>query len=107
MAREVHENTPAKLACCNECSIPLSSDCSRICIRVRSSCYGFAPEGPRRPRLPQRSDSLVTPPNHPVSNILTVDVEEYFHPTEVQAFITPTRWGTLPSRVERQLQLIL
>jgi polysaccharide deacetylase family protein (PEP-CTERM system associated) len=49
----------------------------------------------------------VAPPSTSVLNILTVDVEEYFHPTEVQPFISPSGWGALPSRVERQIHLIL
>lgn len=35
-------------------------------------------------------------------NYLTIDVEEYFHPTEVQASVTERQWDTLPSRIERQ-----
>lgn len=33
-------------------------------------------------------------------NAFTVDVEDYFHPSEVGANITPDRWSSLPSRVE-------
>jgi polysaccharide deacetylase family protein (PEP-CTERM system associated) len=46
-------------------------------------------------------------PNLPISNILTVDVEEYFHPTEVQASVHESRWDLLPSRVERATHEIL
>jgi polysaccharide deacetylase family protein (PEP-CTERM system associated) len=42
-----------------------------------------------------------------ISNILTVDVEEYFHPTEVQASVSASQWSALPSRVEGQVELIL
>jgi len=42
-----------------------------------------------------------------LSNVLTIDVEEYFHPTEIQAFVDSSEWGSLPSRVERQVQAIL
>jgi len=35
-------------------------------------------------------------------NALTIDVEEYFHPTEVQPFADQTRWTSLPSRVDYQ-----
>ncbi len=45
--------------------------------------------------------------SHPISNILTVDVEEYFHPTEVQASVSASQWSALPSRVEGQVELIL
>jgi polysaccharide deacetylase family protein (PEP-CTERM system associated) len=40
-------------------------------------------------------------------NALTVDVEEYFHPTEVQASADPARWDLLPSRVEEQTHAVL
>jgi len=33
-------------------------------------------------------------------NVLSVDVEEYFHPSEVQGAINRSQWSTLPSRVE-------
>ena|ERR1039458_3780556 len=40
-------------------------------------------------------------------NAVTVDVEEYFHPTEVQAAVDQARWAALPSRIEDQLHQIL
>jgi polysaccharide deacetylase family protein (PEP-CTERM system associated) len=40
-------------------------------------------------------------------NVLSVDVEEYFHPTEVQPFVDPGRWGEYPSRIEAQTERIL
>jgi polysaccharide deacetylase family protein (PEP-CTERM system associated) len=40
-------------------------------------------------------------------NAATVDVEEYFHPTEVQTAIDQGQWAALPSRVEDQLKQIL
>src|SRR5687767_9959498 len=40
-------------------------------------------------------------------NALTVDVEEYFHPSEVQRHIRRTDWATLPSRIEHQVDRIL
>ncbi len=40
-------------------------------------------------------------------NSLTIDVEEYFHPTEVQSVADPNRWPELPSRIERQVDRIL
>ena len=40
-------------------------------------------------------------------NAVTVDVEEYFHPTEVQTAIDQSGWATLPSRIERQLDQVL
>jgi len=36
----------------------------------------------------------------PIVNVLSVDVEDYFHPTEVQRVADPARWDSLPSRVE-------
>jgi hypothetical protein len=32
-------------------------------------------------------------------NILSVDVEDYFHPSEVQRSVDHSRWDSLPSRV--------
>lgn len=40
-------------------------------------------------------------------NILSVDVEEYFHPTEVQNACGTAAWSALPSRVESQTDAIL
>src|SRR5580700_9527673 len=40
-------------------------------------------------------------------NALSVDVEEYFHPTEVQASADPSQWSTLPPRIDNQIDRIL
>lgn len=41
-------------------------------------------------------------------NVLTIDVEEYFHPTEVQNSVGDcASWTRLPSRIESQTALIL
>lgn len=40
-------------------------------------------------------------------NILTIDVEEYFHPSEVQTAVAPGAWGSLPSRVEPEVNEVL
>src|SRR5215470_635684 len=40
-------------------------------------------------------------------NALTIDVEEYFHPTEVQPYAEPALWSSLPSRVEMQTHQLL
>src|SRR4051794_21273095 len=40
-------------------------------------------------------------------NALSVDLEEYFHPSEVQAYVTQDDWGQLPSRVEKQTMDVL
>ena len=40
-------------------------------------------------------------------NILTIDVEEYFHPTEVQRSIPMDEWPSLPSRVEASTEAVL
>jgi polysaccharide deacetylase family protein (PEP-CTERM system associated) len=40
-------------------------------------------------------------------NALTIDVEEYFHPTEVRLSTPLERWPYLPSRVEAQTDLVL
>ncbi len=43
----------------------------------------------------------------PIVNVLSVDVEDYFHPTEVQAVAAPGRWDRLPSRVEHATRRVL
>jgi polysaccharide deacetylase family protein (PEP-CTERM system associated) len=40
-------------------------------------------------------------------NILTVDVEEYFHPSEVQKSASVENWESLPSRVEAETGRVL
>jgi polysaccharide deacetylase family protein (PEP-CTERM system associated) len=40
-------------------------------------------------------------------NVLSVDVEEYFHPTEVQPFVDSSRWAEYPSRIEAQVERVL
>src|SRR5689334_14165936 len=40
-------------------------------------------------------------------NALTVDVEEYFHPNEIQPYVDPTRWEGLPSRIDDQISQTL
>ena len=40
-------------------------------------------------------------------NVLTVDVEEYFHPTEVQAHVNQNQWAELPSRIDDQIRQVL
>jgi polysaccharide deacetylase family protein (PEP-CTERM system associated) len=42
-----------------------------------------------------------------VRNIISIDVEEYFHPTEVQVAAPENQWGRLPSRVDGQTRQIL
>lgn len=40
-------------------------------------------------------------------NAITVDVEDYFHPTEIQAYVTGEEWPALPSRVEQATMRVL
>ena len=40
-------------------------------------------------------------------NILTIDVEEYFHPSELQRTVAMDQWGSLESRVENQTRRTL
>lgn len=40
-------------------------------------------------------------------NALTVDVEEYFHPTEIQLYVHNSSWLSLPSRIEQQIDRTL
>jgi polysaccharide deacetylase family protein (PEP-CTERM system associated) len=42
-----------------------------------------------------------------VINALSVDVEEYFHPTELQGPATRESWHLYPSRVEEQVERVL
>ena len=42
-----------------------------------------------------------------IINALTVDVEEYFHPAEVQHATSIEEWSSLPSRVEAQTDRVL
>jgi len=46
---------------------------------------------------------MPTSPSIVPTNILTVDVEEYFHATEVQRSVTPDQWRGLPSRLDAQV----
>jgi polysaccharide deacetylase family protein (PEP-CTERM system associated) len=43
----------------------------------------------------------------PMLNILTIDVEEYFHPSEVQRSASVKDWSSLPSRVEAETDRVL
>ncbi len=43
----------------------------------------------------------------PIVNVLSVDVEDYFHPTEVQRVAGPESWESLPSRVECATERVL
>src|SRR5580704_17083950 len=51
------------------------------------------------------------PPAHQtglmIRNILSVDVEEYFHPTELVSWAHPDQWSTLPSLVEQETRRVL
>lgn len=40
-------------------------------------------------------------------NALTIDVEEYFHPTEVGVSLRSERWASLPSRLDGQISRLL
>lgn len=42
-----------------------------------------------------------------MTNILTVDVEDYFHPTEVQRSVGASSWDSLPSRVVQATSIVL
>jgi len=42
-----------------------------------------------------------------IVNSLTVDVEEYFHPEEVRRSVPTSRWRTLPSRIGREVDVVL
>jgi len=40
-------------------------------------------------------------------NVLSIDLEEYFHPTEVQSEVNPSQWSSLPSRIEHSTRVVL
>src|SRR5215470_12483166 len=40
-------------------------------------------------------------------NALTIDLEEYFHPTEVQKFVHEADWSGLPSRLDYQTKQLI
>jgi len=42
-----------------------------------------------------------------IRNIISVDVEEYFHPTELARCVRPDEWTTLPSLVEPETRRVL
>jgi polysaccharide deacetylase family protein (PEP-CTERM system associated) len=42
-----------------------------------------------------------------ISNVLTIDVEEYFHPTEVQGSVNQSRWPGLPARLGLEIDAVL
>src|SRR3984893_2391474 len=42
-----------------------------------------------------------------MQNIISVDVEEYFHPSELQKCITADQWSSLPSLLEPQTRRVL
>src|SRR5205085_8189381 len=45
--------------------------------------------------------------NRMMQNIISVDVEEYFHPSELQKYINADQWSSLPSLVEPQTRRVL
>jgi polysaccharide deacetylase family protein (PEP-CTERM system associated) len=56
------------------------------------------------------ADSIAFPTVSARSNMLnaiTVDVEDYFHPTEIQAYVAAAEWHALPSRVEQTTMRVL
>jgi len=42
-----------------------------------------------------------------IQNILSVDVEEWFHPEAVQHLFSPNNWSTLQNRVEDNMSILL
>ena len=54
-----------------------------------------------------RSTAFAADRSAPIRNILTVDVEEYFHPTEVQDSLQQRDWDQLPSRIEPETSAVL
>lgn len=40
-------------------------------------------------------------------NVLSIDMEDYFHPSEVQQYCPVESWGTMPSRIEQSTLRLL
>jgi polysaccharide deacetylase family protein (PEP-CTERM system associated) len=55
----------------------------------------------------ERAPAYPLPANPGITNYLTIDVEEYFHPSEVQASVEEREWDLLPSRVERETDAVV
>ena len=53
------------------------------------------------------STARCSPAPRGVRNVLTVDVEEYFHPNAMDAAVDPSRWDSLPSRIEHNTHRVL
>jgi polysaccharide deacetylase family protein (PEP-CTERM system associated) len=54
-----------------------------------------------------RSELDVSRVPTPITNCLTVDVEDYFHPNAMDAAVRPDEWSSLPQRVERNTYRVL
>jgi polysaccharide deacetylase family protein (PEP-CTERM system associated) len=51
---------------------------------------------------------MLTIPNEPdITNLLTIDVEEWFHTTALAPYVNRNQWHELESQVEKNVQLIL
>ena len=50
---------------------------------------------------------LTLTPRKSIRNTISVDVEEYFHPSEVQKYVPAGQWTSLPSLVEPQTRRVL
>jgi polysaccharide deacetylase family protein (PEP-CTERM system associated) len=42
-----------------------------------------------------------------IRNVLTIDVEEYFHPTEFQSTLDQREWTRLPTRIDGETKVVL
>lgn len=49
----------------------------------------------------------MTKPASPIVNVLTIDVEEYFHPNAMDEAVAPEQWDALPHRVEANTHHVL
>jgi polysaccharide deacetylase family protein (PEP-CTERM system associated) len=49
----------------------------------------------------------VTKPASAIVNVLTIDVEEYFHPNAMDEAVAPEQWDALPHRVEANTHHVL
>ena len=58
-------------------------------------------------RNPSQSSGQTTLEDFKIPNVLSVDVEDYFHVSAFASYVAPEHWDSFPSRVERNVQRIL
>ena len=96
-----------RILCCRGLGIQLysapSGSFSQLLSPSLSSSNG------RRTSVLKPSPNSTPPPElrHPTRSVISVDVEEYFHPTELASSVSADQWASLPSLVEPQTRRVL